>query len=89
MAMLPHNPSKKHAIMATSLPPSGIVLPGPFNKNKTETLFLPEFKIFFCLIAAVISCYSHWGSLSTYAKFPEKLTSLTPWYALVRLRTRG
>ena len=28
-------------------------------------------------------------SFSTYAKFLEKLTSLTPWYAHVRVRIRG
>ena len=27
--------------------------------------------------------------LSTYAKFSEKLTFLTPWYAHVRVHTRG
>ena len=31
-----------------------------------------------------------WGHpLSTYAKFSEKLTFVTPWYAHVRLRIRG
>ena len=39
-----------------------------------------------------VFCKSHYGrdhSLSTIAKFSEKLTFPTPWYAHVRVRIRG
>ena len=37
-----------------------------------------------------VSAIEVWGHpFSTYAKFSEKLTFLTPWYAYVRVRIRG
>ena len=43
-----------------------------------------------CLESLVIAVFGIRGhSLSTYAKFSEKLTFLTPWYAHVRVRIRG
>ena len=57
------------------------------TKKSLLTQTLPQHKCFTIFVSvSIISIRDH--PFSTFAKFSEKLTFLTPWYAQVRLRLR-
>ena len=62
-----------------------------FTQEYSAVVFVFKMAVFaeFSIPCCYIKSFFRGHPLSTYAKFSEKLTFLTPWYIQVRVRIRG